>query len=130
MSSASAAPSSVATSAGPDNVTPDVAYDARLIQPSSVRLACPHRALAVEGMVKMTPFIMATMLLGLNLEVVPMCFSGDVKQLCCPSACATKNSPKWTQANDVLRGCMKGIGCSDGESRNVTVGLECNCGSK
>jgi hypothetical protein len=78
----------------------------------------------------MTPLVMAALLLGLNLEAVPMCFSSDVKQLCCPSACATKNSPKWTQADQVLRGCMKGIGCSDGESKNATVGMRCTCPSK
>jgi len=78
----------------------------------------------------MTPMIMAALLLGLNLDAAPMCFSSDVKQLCCPSACATKNSPKWPQANDVLRACMKGIGCGDGESKNATVGMKCNCASK
>ena len=78
----------------------------------------------------MTPTIMAALLVGLNLDAVPMCFSSDVKQLCCPSACATKSSPKWSQANDVLRACMKGIGCGDGESKNATVGMKCNCASK
>jgi len=78
----------------------------------------------------MTPLVMAALLLGLNLEGVPMCFMSDVKQLCCPSACATKNSPKWTQADQVLLGCMKGIGCSDGESKNATVGMKCNCERK
>ena len=78
----------------------------------------------------MTPFMMAALLLGLNLDAVPLCFSSDIKQYCCPSACATKNSPKWTQADQVLRGCMKGIGCSDGESKGATVGMKCNCASK
>ena len=75
----------------------------------------------------MTPFVMAALLLGVNPDAVPMCFASDVKQLCCPSACATKNSPKWTVANDVLRACMKAIGCSDGESKDATVGMRCEC---
>lgn len=75
----------------------------------------------------MTPFALAALLVGLHLDAVPQCFASDVKQLCCPSACATKNSPKWTQANDVLRSCMKGIGCSDSDSKNATVGLRCEC---
>lgn len=75
----------------------------------------------------MTPLIMATLLLGQNLDAVPMCFASDVKQLCCPSACATKGSPKWPQANDVLRACMKGIGCTDSESKGATVGMRCEC---
>ncbi len=65
----------------------------------------------------MTPFMMAAL-----LEAVPMCFSSDVKQLCCPSACGTKNSPKWTQANDVLRGCMRGLGCGDTRLRVLQWG--------
>ena len=71
----------------------------------------------------MTPLVMAALLLGLNLDAVPVCFSSDVKALCCPSACAVKNSPKWEQANEVLRGCMRGLGCSDGESRGATVAM-------
>lgn len=80
----------------------------------------------------MTPLVMAALLVGLKLDVVPMCFSSDVKQLCCPSACAAKDSSKWTQANDVLQACMKSIGCRDGESKNATVGMRCACsrGSK
>lgn len=58
---------------------------------------------------------------------VPLCFQSDVKTLCCPSACATKASPKWERANEVLRACMKGIGCSDSESKGATVGMKCNC---
>jgi hypothetical protein len=78
----------------------------------------------------MTPFMMAALLLGLDLDVVPLCFSSDIQKFCCPSACAVKNSPKWTQADGVLRGCMKGIHCSDGESNGATVGMKCNCTSK
>ena len=76
---------------------------------------------AEEGK-SVTPFMMAALLLGLDLDAVPMCFSSDVEQLCCPSACATKNSPKWTQANDVLHAC----GGSVAATRNRRVRrLEC-----
>ncbi len=59
-----------------------------------------------------------------------VCFSSDVQRYCCGSACAVKNSPKWERANDVLRACMRGIGCSDSESKGATVGLRCDCKAK
>ena len=58
----------------------------------------------------------------------PVCFASDVKALCCPSACAVKASPKWMQADQVLRSCMRGLGCSDSESKGATVFNRCNCG--
>ena len=78
----------------------------------------------------MTPLVMAAMLLGLSLDAVPMCFSSDVQKLCCPSACATKNSPKWPKANEVLQACMRGIGCSDGEGKSATIFMRCECSRK
>ena len=81
----------------------------------------------------MTPVVMAALLLGLNLEATPaadpLCFSSDVKTVCCPGACAAKNGPKWTQANEILRGCMKGLGCSDDENKGATVFMRCECGN-
>lgn len=70
------------------------------------------------------------LLLALWFEQPPaeMCFSSDVKALCCPSACSAKNSPHWDRANAVLRSCMKGLGCSDAESKGATVGMRCDCG--
>lgn len=56
----------------------------------------------------------------------PLCFQSDVKALCCPSACAAKRDVHlWPRANDVLRGCAKGIGCKSVDS--WTVGMRCNC---
>ena len=66
------------------------------------------------------------MALWFEQPAAPMCFTSDVQRLCCPSACAVKDSPKWTQANDVLRGCARGIGCKDVEA--WTVGMKCECG--
>lgn len=63
-----------------------------------------------------------------NADAEPLCFASDVKALCCPSACTTKNSPKWERANDILRACMRGLGCSDAESRGATVFMRCECG--
>ena len=76
----------------------------------------------------MTALTMAALLLGLNLDAVPMCFASDVAKLCCPSACAVKASPKWTQADQVLRSCAKGIGCKDVDG--WTVGMRCGCSNK
>ena len=75
----------------------------------------------------MTAFMMAALLLGVDLDASPLCFASDVRKLCCPSACAVKDSPKWTEANDVLRGCMRGIGCRDDDSRGATVAMRCEC---
>lgn len=52
------------------------------------------------------------------------CFAADVKTYCCPSACAAKHSGKWYQANDVLRGCMRGMGC---DANGATVFMRCGC---
>ena len=53
------------------------------------------------------------------------CFQSDVRQLCCPAACAAKNSPHWYQADSILRGCMRGMGCQGSET--ATVGMRCGC---
>lgn len=53
------------------------------------------------------------------------CFASDVRAYCCPSACAVKKSSHWYQANDVLRGCARGLGCKRVDS--WTVGMRCNC---
>jgi len=55
----------------------------------------------------------------------PACFASDVKQLCCHSACGVKNSPKWTQADSVLRSCAREIGCKGVDG--WTVGMKCDC---
>jgi hypothetical protein len=72
----------------------------------------------------LTPVLLV--LFGFDAE--PMCFSSDVQALCCPSACAAKASPRWPEANDVLRGCMRGLGCRTGVD-SATVGMRCNCPS-
>lgn len=53
------------------------------------------------------------------------CFQSDVKAYCCPAACAVYKSSKWYQANDVLRGCMRGMGCE--RSDGATVAGKCGC---
>lgn len=67
----------------------------------------------------------AWLLLMLNLNADPMCFSSDVKSICCPSACAAKKSSKWPQADEILQGCMHVLGCSVGKSD--TVSMHCDC---
>jgi hypothetical protein len=62
-----------------------------------------------------------------NTQAEPVCFNSDVKALCCPSACAVKRSLKWSKADETLRACMKGIGCSDSESKSATVFMRCSC---
>ena len=57
-----------------------------------------------------------------------VCFSSDVKAYCCPSACAVKRSPHWDRADANLQACMRGIVCSEGESKGATVAMRCDCG--
>lgn len=78
----------------------------------------------------MTALLMIALWFEQPAQPDPVCFASDVAKLCCPSACAVKKSPKWTQADGALRGCMKSIGCSDGESKSATVGTKCNCSSR
>lgn len=69
--------------------------------------------------------MLCTALLMLLLEAEPVCWASDVAALCCPAACATKASSKWPQADEVLRSCMRGLGCSRVEG--ATVGMRCGC---
>lgn len=54
------------------------------------------------------------------------CNSWDVEKYCCPAACAAKKESGFKE-NDVLRGCMRGIGCSNDESASATVFQMCRC---
>jgi hypothetical protein len=53
------------------------------------------------------------------------CFTSDVRTYCCPAACSVKKSNHWYQADEVLRGCMRGMGCQG--SVKATVGMRCGC---
>lgn len=70
-----------------------------------------------------------TMIVGLffSWEAADMCFSSDVQGICCPAACAAKNGKQWSKADEILRGCMRGIGCNDSTVHGATVGMRCNC---
>ena len=61
-------------------------------------------------------------------QLMPLCFVSDVQQLLlwfglCHQGFAQVGTGKRRAAR-----CMKGIGCSDGESKGATVGLRCECG--
>lgn len=60
----------------------------------------------------------------------PGCASWNVRDECCPGACAAKNGPNWSKADAILRGCMRGIGCGAEESGRATVFSECTCASR
>lgn len=55
------------------------------------------------------------------------CTMWDVKDICCPSACAAKKSSRWADADRVLQSCMKGLGCSDSDVNGATVFMKCDC---
>jgi hypothetical protein len=52
------------------------------------------------------------------------CPSWDVKAYCCPSACAAKKLPGF-KADQVLRQCMRGLGCD--QSEGATTFQWCSC---
>lgn len=55
------------------------------------------------------------------------CSPSQVKELCCPAACAIKHSDNWYRADSVLRGCMQGIRCDKQDLSHATVNEWCNC---
>lgn len=56
------------------------------------------------------------------------CASWDIKELCCPAGCAARKSKShWAKADDILQACMRGIGCTEGESKNASVFMRCDC---
>lgn len=57
-----------------------------------------------------------------------LCFSSDVQAMCCPAACAAKKGKQWHNADEILRGCMRGMGCSESSVDGATVFLRCDCG--
>lgn len=60
----------------------------------------------------------------------PTCTTWNVRDYCCPAACAAYKSANWERANPVLRGCMAGLSCSESERSAASVELTCNCGDK
>lgn len=56
-----------------------------------------------------------------------LCFASDVQATCCPAACAAKHGKQWSRADEILRGCMRGLGCSDSSIDGATVTMRCNC---
>ncbi len=60
-----------------------------------------------------------------DLPPVPMCFTSEVREVCCPSACAVRAKHMPSDGDRVLRACLEGLGCSD---KSATVGMLCNCG--
>ncbi len=55
------------------------------------------------------------------------CTSFDVKDACCAAGCAAKKGSNWSKADDILRGCMRGLGCSESDAKSATVFMKCDC---
>jgi hypothetical protein len=60
-------------------------------------------------------------------EAADLCFASDVRATCCPAACAAKHGRQWPKADEILRGCMRGLGCNDATVEGATVGMRCDC---
>jgi hypothetical protein len=60
-------------------------------------------------------------------EALAACASWDVREACCPAGCAAKNGTMWSKADDILRGCMRGLGCSESEVKGASVFMKCDC---
>ena len=55
------------------------------------------------------------------------CTRWDIKDTCCLAGCAAKRGSNWSKADEILRGCMRGLGCSDSEVKGATVFMNCDC---
>jgi hypothetical protein len=73
--------------------------------------------------------MIATMLIAVlfQLDAQPLCFDVDVRELCCPNACAVRARRLPSDADRVLRACMRELGCSDTSIRAATVLMNCDC---
>ncbi|MDB4935216.1 MAG: hypothetical protein JWP87_2188 [Labilithrix sp.] len=60
-------------------------------------------------------------------EALASCASWDVKENCCPAGCAAKKGTQWSKADDILRGCMRGLGCGESDVKSATVFMKCDC---
>ena len=54
------------------------------------------------------------------------CSSFDVRELCCPGACAARHLPG-SRENAILRQCMVGLGCAPSETDGATTFQHCAC---
>ena len=103
-------------------------YNMPLLFLCSVGLSVYSRILArrIRKRVKILKSLglMSFALLLFSSPVAAGCFQSDVRTYCCPVACHVKRSSKWYQADEVLRGCMRGLGC---EGKGQTVGMTCHC---
>jgi hypothetical protein len=71
--------------------------------------------------------MMAALLLGLNFEVVPMCFISDLRSLCCPAYCQARGDVRYfDRAERIFKECAKGA-CGKGRRHSRIV---CSCGGK
>ena len=112
----------------------------------SDQAGCPHgprplNAVACRGMLSrhLAAFVatVALAFVGLLTEssaapagpssTLAACMASDVRDVCCPGACAAKNGPNWTRADDILRGCMRGLGCEESDVRGTSVFMACDC---
>jgi hypothetical protein len=57
-----------------------------------------------------------------------LCFSSDVRSMCCPSACAVRAKRMPSDGDAVLRACWASLGCRG--SAPSSVGMFCDCGGK
>lgn len=63
-------------------------------------------------------------------EAFAGCSSFDVKDVCCPAGCAAKKGPTWAKADEIFRGCMRGLGCGETDVKNASVFMKCDCEKK
>ena len=66
-------------------------------------------------------------LLGAVAPAYADCPPWDVRAYCCPAACAVKKSPRWPEADRVLRSCAQVLGCSVEDARDMSVAMTCEC---
>ena len=73
---------------------------------------------------------LSVLLLGASAEdvVASSCTRWDIRDVCCPPACAARSSAhEFQHADEILRGCMRGLGCGDSMTHEAHVLALCDC---
>lgn len=67
-----------------------------------------------------------TLVVGPELALAS-CAPWDIRDNCCPAGCAAKKTNQWPKADNILRGCMRGLGCTEDQTKSATVFIKCDC---
>ena len=85
------------------------------------------RVWILEQTMKRLAVLSILWIVALFATETPACPQWDIQQICCPSACAVLRSTQPFKADDVLQGCMRGLGCREQDVLNAHTTMTCYC---